>query len=136
MEYHLPVGYVTADTFSDDERGQIAQAWSEMLEGYKAYKGTMPFAEYAQAYLHKRNPRWNYHENINPLQATSNVIELKPGHKYLLVFKSHTISQNAVEFFNGRLREMGIQCVSMMLNKEQSVEVIEVPAEQQKAGDE
>lgn len=54
MEYHLPIGYITTDTFSDEERGQIAQAWSEMQEGYTAYKDTMSFPEFAQQYLKMR----------------------------------------------------------------------------------
>jgi hypothetical protein len=65
----------------------------------------------------------------NPLQFVSNVIELKPGHKYLLVFKGD-ISQTQLDHAMARLRASGIESVGLALIEGAELDVIEVPKEQ------
>jgi hypothetical protein len=65
----------------------------------------------------------------NPLQAVSNVIELKPGHKYLLVFNGG-ISQTQLDHAMARLRASGIESVGLALIEGAELDVIEVPKEQ------
>lgn len=64
-----------------------------------------------------------------PLEAISNVIELKPGHKYLLVFKNTRYKAEEIDYLQGLLREMGIDCLSIDIHKDEDLQVIEVPGE-------
>lgn len=64
----------------------------------------------------------------NPLEAVSNAIELKPGRKYLLVFKGVT-SIFEVEHAVELLRSQGIYSIGISLDNDQDMQVIEVPNE-------
>ena len=61
------------------------------------------------------------------IEAVSNAIELKPGHKYLLVFKgtSPEETHQVLEV----IRAAGIVCVGVGLDDGESLQVIEVPEE-------
>jgi hypothetical protein len=64
----------------------------------------------------------------NPLQAVSNVIELEPGHKYLLVFKDTNYTPNQLEALAYQLDRMGYQCLAVGIYDDKAdVQVIEVP---------
>jgi hypothetical protein len=63
------------------------------------------------------------------LKATSNVIELKPGHKYLLVFKGDGVSYRDLDTTQNRLAEMGISSLSVLLGGDVELSVVEVPVE-------
>jgi len=64
----------------------------------------------------------------NPIQAVSNVIELKPDKKYLLVFKGEGITYEQLQEFMRRLAtEMRLQCVGVLLKKDAELTVIEAP---------
>jgi hypothetical protein len=63
----------------------------------------------------------------DPILATSNVIELKPDHKYLLILKGDPINPVAVKMLANTLKEQGILGITIALASDQSLEVIEVP---------
>lgn len=64
-------------------------------------------------------------EALKALQFTSNVIELKPGKKYLLVFKHITLYQ--IEQVNEYLRNRGFDCACISA-PDGEVQVIEAPS--------
>ena len=64
----------------------------------------------------------------NPLQAVSTVIELKPGHKYLLLFKGD-ITMEQVNHATAVLRASGIECFGFAMGEGVDLDVIEVPDE-------
>lgn len=74
-------------------------------------------------------PNMTIKTNEEPLKAVSNVIELKPGHKYLLVLKGDHIDQFAGERANVLLREMGIESIYAVIGSNDDLQVIEVPDE-------
>jgi hypothetical protein len=61
------------------------------------------------------------------LQAVSNVIEIKPGKKYLLVFKGEGVTDQALQRIVTGLRLEGIDSVGVALDDGQELTVIEVP---------
>jgi hypothetical protein len=63
----------------------------------------------------------------NIIQAVNNVIELKPGHKYLLVFKGVTPEQ--MDHILHLLHSVGITGVGIGLEDGESLDVVEVPGE-------
>ena len=63
----------------------------------------------------------------NELQAVSNVIELRPGKKYLLVFKGDGLSNEALKEVLTGLRAQGIDTIGLALDDGQELTVIEVP---------
>lgn len=65
-----------------------------------------------------------------PLKAVSNVIELKPGHKYLLVLKGDHIDQFAGERANVLLRGMGVESIYAQIGSNDDLQVIEIPPEE------
>ncbi len=65
-----------------------------------------------------------------PLKFVSNVIELKPNHKYLLVFKGD-ITRDQVDHATALLQARGIRAVSLRIGSDDNVDVIEVPEEQE-----
>ena len=70
-----------------------------------------------------------------PLKAVTNIIELKPGKKYLFVFSSEKnmpeLMQDAEDLLK-MLKEEGIQGIGLALRKGDKLEVIEV--EEEKSG--
>jgi hypothetical protein len=62
-----------------------------------------------------------------PLKGVSNVIELKPGYKYLLVFKGPRLTAKSLHGVQEVLSELGIKGVSIALAMEDELQVIEVP---------
>jgi len=60
------------------------------------------------------------------LKATSNVIELKPGHKYLLVFRGGVSSED-LKMTQKYLSEMGISSLSISLEGDVELSVVDVP---------
>jgi hypothetical protein len=67
--------------------------------------------------------------NNEPLKAVSTVIELKPGHRYLLVFKGEAVSRDQVEHFTTLLQSMGIVSLGCVLRNDAALEVFEMPLE-------
>ena len=63
------------------------------------------------------------------LKFVSNVIELKPDRKYLLVFKGN-VSIMEIDRAGRVLREQGFDCISLSLGENVDMDVIEVPKEQ------
>ena len=61
------------------------------------------------------------------LKATSNVIELLPGHKYLLVVHGTQVPREAVAQAQRRLEAMGITSLSIILERDTEFSVIAVP---------
>ena len=61
-----------------------------------------------------------------PLKATSNVIELKPDKKYLLIFKGCSVSQAQVIKLKTILANMGITGLCVTIDDDTDLEVIEV----------
>jgi hypothetical protein len=71
----------------------------------------------------------------NPLQAVSNVIELKSGHKYLLVFKNTHYGPDQLDYLATQLHKMGYQCFAIATYSEDGdVQVIEVPPAKEQEG--
>ncbi len=66
------------------------------------------------------------------LKATSNVIELKPGHKYLLVIKGTQVPRVEVAMAQKRLEAMGITSLSIILERDTEYSVIAVPEDEVK----
>jgi len=64
-----------------------------------------------------------------PLKAVSNVIELKPGHKYLLVFKGAHLTARSLHEMSEALNGLGVKGISIALDMEDDLRVIEVPNE-------
>lgn len=65
-----------------------------------------------------------------PLQSVSNVIELKPGHKYLLVFNHTHYGPDQLDYLAGQLYKMGYQCFCVATyDNDGEIQVIEVPDE-------
>ena len=62
------------------------------------------------------------------IDAVSNVIELKPGHQYLLVFKG--VSSEEAEQILQVVRAAGIEGVGVGLDTGEELSVIEVPNEE------
>lgn len=62
-------------------------------------------------------------EDFKPLQLVSNVIELKPDKKYVLIFKNAALDQ--LGHINDVLRQHGFDCVC--LRTFDDVQVIEAP---------
>lgn len=65
--------------------------------------------------------------DLEALQFVSNVIELKPDKKYLMVFDG--ITQHQLEHINEVLRARGFDCLCITTFEGQEVKVIEAPAE-------
>jgi hypothetical protein len=65
--------------------------------------------------------------DIQTLTAVSNVIELKPGCKYLLVFKGENIHQPSLDRLQAQLTRMGISSLSVTLDGDIDFQVVEVP---------
>jgi hypothetical protein len=64
------------------------------------------------------------------LQAISNVIELKPDKFYLFVFKG-SFNYHEMEYLAKTLYNEGLHGISVAIQDEQSLEVIEVPKQSQ-----
>ena len=67
-------------------------------------------------------------QDFPPLQAVSNVIELKPDKRYLLVFKG-ILTVEQVESFLSVLKAQGITCLGVALGTDDELQVIEMPIE-------
>lgn len=66
-------------------------------------------------------------EDIEALKFVSNVIELKPDKKYLLVFKGN-ITAHQLNGVIDNLRAQDIHSVGIAINDGQDIQVIEAPA--------
>ncbi len=64
-------------------------------------------------------------DNLEALKFTSNVIELKPDKKYLLIFKGVTHYQ--LVQVNAYLRKQGFDCACISAPDRNDVQVIEAP---------
>ena len=65
-------------------------------------------------------------EDLQALQFVSNVIELKPDKKYLLVF--HGVNPHMLGRVDSELRERGFHSLSIATYGDQKLQVIEAPA--------
>jgi hypothetical protein len=68
----------------------------------------------------------------DPLRAVSNVIELKPDRKYLLIFQGNFDRQAITELMR-MLHMQGVNGIGIALRTDEGVEVIEMPAQEQEA---
>jgi hypothetical protein len=66
----------------------------------------------------------NEEDALKPLELVSNVIELKPDKKYVLIFKNAAVDQ--LGYINDVLRKHGLDCVC--LRTFDDVQIIEAPA--------
>lgn len=71
-----------------------------------------------------------------PLRATSNIIELKPDRKYLLVFSGEQVNDGLIRDLQHLLNEQRIGGVIIGLAKGQSLDVVEVSEQRVEAHDE
>lgn len=67
---------------------------------------------------------------MNPLHAVSNVIELKPDKKYLLIFTGNFTRQALAELM-GTLRAGGVNGIGIALRTGDEVEVVAMPEQEQ-----
>ena len=67
-----------------------------------------------------------------PLKAVSNVIELKPGHRYLLVFQGD-ITREQVEYALAMLEALHIPSIGFALWDGVDLDVVEMPMDQHDA---
>lgn len=65
-------------------------------------------------------------EDVEALKFVSNVIELKPDKKYLLIFKGN-ITVHQLNGVIDHLRAQGIHSVGIAINDGQDIQVIEAP---------
>lgn len=62
-----------------------------------------------------------------PLQATSNVIELQPHKRYLLVFKGEEIDDDAIQRALALLQDMGIDALGIAVDRGLDLEIVAMP---------
>lgn len=67
-------------------------------------------------------------DDLKALQFTSNVIQLEPDKKYLLVIRGMAMNHYELERIHGALRARGITNLVLSLPEEADLDVIEVPA--------
>jgi hypothetical protein len=60
------------------------------------------------------------------LQATSNVIELQPGKKYILAFQSEQMTQNDIRLLQEMMHLKGINGIAILLSRDDVMQVVEV----------
>lgn len=66
-------------------------------------------------------------DELKALQFVSNVIQLEPGKKYLLIIRGIVLAQHDQYQITRALRNLGISCLSLSLPEEAEVSVVEVP---------
>lgn len=64
------------------------------------------------------------------LKAVSNVFELKPGHRYILVFKEAQVSQKSMGELLTRLKDMGMVGLAIGLQRGQELDILELAPEE------
>jgi len=109
-EQKKPTGaYISDHLLTEEERVGVAKALEYLQDKHISFEGIpmMPLPE--------------------DLKATSNVIELKPGHKYLLVVHGTQVPREAVAQAQRRLEAMGITSLSIILERDTEFSVIAVP---------
>lgn len=62
------------------------------------------------------------------IESVSNVVQLKPGHKYLLILKG--VTQDQADQVLQVMRAAGVECVGVGLDDGENVEIVEVASEQ------
>lgn len=65
-------------------------------------------------------------EDIESLKFVSNVIELKPDKKYLLVFKD--TDGEVLDITSNALHRSGFDCFCIAVSKDENLQIIEAPA--------
>ena len=109
-EQKKPTGaYISDHLLTEEERVGVAKAVQYLQDKHIRFEGIpmIPLPE--------------------DLKATSNVIELKPGHKYLLVIKGTQVPRVEVAMAQKRLEAMGITSLSIILERDTEFSVIAVP---------
>jgi hypothetical protein len=123
----------------EEHNNEIQQELAALIA---AYDGSVPFSEFAAHYLQAHpsthdlstviqcivppsDPRYRPRMS-EPLKAVSNVIELKPGHRYLLVFKG-AITREQVAYALALLEAMHIPSIGFALWDGVGLDVVEAP---------
>ncbi len=112
-EQKKPTGAFISDRIlTEEERAGVAKALEYLRDKHIRFEGIpmIPLPE--------------------DLKATSNVIELKPGHKYLLVVKGTNIRREELLQTQKYLTEMGISSLSVILEGDAEMSVVDVPPEE------
>src|SRR6266699_2639560 len=105
-----PTGaFISDHLLTEEERVGVAKAVQYLQDKHISFEG-IPMIPLPEA-----------------LKATSNVIELKPGHKYLLVVHGTQVPREAVAQAQKRLEAMGITSLSIILERDTEYSVIAVP---------
>ena len=105
-----PTGVFISDRIlTEEERAGVAKALEYLQDKHIRFEG-LPMIRLPE-----------------DLKATSNVIELKPGHKYLLVVHGTQVPREAVAQAQRRLETLGITSLSIILERDTEVSVIAVP---------
>ena len=109
-EQKKPTGVAISDhLLTEEERVGVAKALEDIQDKHIRFEG-IPMIRLPE-----------------DLKATSNVIELKPGHKYLLVVHGTQVPREAVAQAQRRLEAMGITSLSIILEGDTDFSVIAVP---------
>jgi hypothetical protein len=98
----------------------------EIYEQWLCWKSIMEARDAAEKILGHELEHSSKEQNHEALQFISNVIELKPDKKYLLVFKGN-IPIASLNRVLDHLRSRGINGVGVALYGEDELQVIEVP---------
>lgn len=89
------------------------------------YEGLLYRRHGCGTFVRERNQVMENERN-EPLRLTSNVVELKPGRKYLLVFTGDTLSQPQIQDLLEAMRDEGISTIGIALQRSEELRVIEV----------
>ncbi len=101
--------FISDHLLTEEERVGVAKALEYLQDKHIRFEG-LPMIRLPEA-----------------LKATSDVIELKPGHKYLLVVHGTQVPREAVAMAQRRLEAMGITSLSIILERDTEFSVIAVP---------
>ena len=126
-DYHEPYPYCCSEHYPLPQKKQPTGAFiSDHLLTEEERVGVAKALEYLQD-KHIRFEGIPMIPLPEDLKATSNVIELKPGHKYLLVVHGIQVPREAVAMAQRRLEAMGIISLSIILERDTEYSVIAVP---------
>ncbi len=126
-DYHEPYPYCCSEHYPLPQKKQPTGAFiSDHLLTEEERVGVAKALEYLQdKHIRFEGIPMRYLPEV--LRATSNVIELKPGHKYLLVVKGAQVPREVVAMAQKRLEAMGITTLSIILERDVEFSVIAVP---------
>ncbi len=68
----------------------------------------------------------DFPDELKILQFVSNVIQLEPNKKYLLIIRGVVMDHDEQDRLTTALRSLGISCLSLSLPEEADVSVVEV----------